>query len=626
MDTRIGGELAGYRIESVIGRGGMGVVYLAEHLRLKRKVALKVLPPELAEDERFRDRFIHESELAASLDHPNIVDIYDAGEADGLLYLAMRYVRGSDLKSIVRSEGPLEPERAVALLTQVAGALDIAHGRGLVHRDIKSANVLIEPPAGSLGEHAYLTDFGLTKRPESMSGLTKTGQFLGSVEYAAPEQFDGKPLGPWTDVYSLACVAYECLTGQVPFPRDSEAAVMYAHLKEHPPKVTDRRAELAGGLNSVVAAAMAKRPTDRPPTAGALVEALRAAAAGDAPVGRKRPRRRGMLLATAGTLLIAAAVVAFIVTRSPSAKPPGGPAAGEPPAAFNGVVALDQDGHRVGQPIPIAFVHSDTLFEKQIAIGEGFEWVADATANDVHKISLTSNTVVFTVSVSKALGFAFARGSVWMSQGSPITDDRTVTRIDPRTNSLSHPVDVRSTCCGGVAVADGAVWVLAHDSLSRLDPSTARVVMTTDTGGERVVAAEGKLWVLNALSETLFEVNPRTGKVAQRFSLTGSPTAVAIGFGAAWVTDRTGRTVSRIPLNGEGGTDVIPVGKTPNDIGVGDGVVWVANAGDGTVSRIPASGGAATSFHVGGFPTHLAVARGTVWVLVERTLPAAIPG
>ena len=290
MDAdRIGTELAGYRIESVIGRGGMGIVYLAEQIRLSRRVALKVLPSEWVGDDRFRDRFMHESKLAASLDNPHIVDVYDAGEAGGVLYLAMRYVPGKDLKSIIRDEGPLELERAVSLLAQIADALDSAHERGLVHRDVKSPNVLIEHASGSLAEHAYLADFGLAKRPDSMSGLSDTGQFLGSVEYAAPEQFEGTTLDARTDVYSLGCVAYECLTGAVPYRRDSEAAVMFAHLKEPPPKVSVRRPEIPAGIDAVIGCALAKRPADRFPSAGAFVETLGSAARGE-PIEVSAPR------------------------------------------------------------------------------------------------------------------------------------------------------------------------------------------------------------------------------------------------------------------------------------------------------------------------------------------------
>ncbi|MGH2594836.1 MAG: protein kinase domain-containing protein, partial [Actinomycetota bacterium] len=286
---RIGTELAGYRIESVIGRGGMGMVYLAEHIRLSRRVALKVLPSEWVGDDRFRDRFVRESRLAASLDNPHIVDVYDAGEADGVLYLAMRYVQGKDLKSVIRDEGPLEIDRAVSVLAQIADALDSAHERGLVHRDVKSANVLIEPASGSRAEHAYLADFGLAKRPGSVSGLSNTGHFLGSVEYAAPEQLEGTTVDARSDVYSLGCVAYECLTGAVPYRRDSEAAVMFAQLRDPPPKVTVRRPELPVALDAVIGSALAKRPADRFPTAGALVGSLGAAARGE-PVEISVPR------------------------------------------------------------------------------------------------------------------------------------------------------------------------------------------------------------------------------------------------------------------------------------------------------------------------------------------------
>jgi len=509
----------------------------------------------------------------------------------------------------------------------VASALDAAHERGLVHRDIKPANVLVEPPAGSLGERAYLTDFGLTKRLESISVLTKTGQFLGSVEYAAPEQFEGKPLDARTDVYSLGCVAYECLTGQVPFSRDSEAAVMYAHLRDPPPPVTAARPDLPAAVDTVVAQAMAKAPAQRHPSAGRLAQALEAAVRAE-PSGPQPPAPAGgpwrvVIAAVAAVLLVAGAVVGVLVARDGSKAPSGPPTV---PAAFAGVVELDPSGRTMGVRIPLSLVHSDTLFEKQIAVGEGFEWVADGTANTVYKISLTNHTVVFKASLSKVLGFAFARGKVWMSQGSPITDDRTLVRIDPTRNSVSPPIQVgeaHTLCCGGVAVADGFVWVLTNHSLIRVDPSTAKVQGTIHTGGERLVAASGKLWILNALAETLYAVDPRTGRVAQRISLSGTPTAAAIGFGAAWVAEGEAGTVSRIPLNGEGGTDVVRVGKSPNDIAIGGGVVWVANAKDGTVSRIPGSGGTASSFHVGGFPTHIAAGASGVWVLIEASLPAA---
>ncbi|MFN8234167.1 MAG: BTAD domain-containing putative transcriptional regulator [Actinomycetota bacterium] len=239
-DLGPGTVFAGYRIESVLGRGGMSVVYLAEHIGLERKVALKVLAPRLAEDERFHDRFVRESRIAASMEHPSIVPIYEAGQAEGLLYLAMRYVRGTDLHGLIRREGQLDPERTAWIVGEVASALDAAHARGLVHRDVKPGNILIVEGEGRDGrDQVYLSDFGLTKRLEGgTGGLTQTGQFVGTVEFVAPEQIEGRTLDARVDVYSLACVAVDCLSGRPPFARDTQVATLYAHLRDRPPPVT----------------------------------------------------------------------------------------------------------------------------------------------------------------------------------------------------------------------------------------------------------------------------------------------------------------------------------------------------------------------------------------------------
>src|SRR3954466_5834048 len=263
-----GSEIAGYRIESLIGRGGMAVVYRAEDLRLGRKVALKLLSPQLADNEEFRQRFIRESRLAASLDHPNIVPIYEAGEADGQLFIAMRYVAGSDLKVLLSQEGGLPLARLLRIFVQIGDALDAAHELGLVHRDVKPGNILVasiqEHSGHGYSDHVYLTDFGLTKRTTSLSGaLTGTGHFLGTVDYVSPEQIQGAPVGPATDIYALGCVLYECLTGHLPFRRDDDAALLWAHLVETPPRITAIRTELSSAGDEVVARAMAKEPGDR---------------------------------------------------------------------------------------------------------------------------------------------------------------------------------------------------------------------------------------------------------------------------------------------------------------------------------------------------------------------------
>ena len=230
VTTRLepGSTFAGYRIESLAGRGGMGVVYQATDLSLDRPVALKLIAPELADDPRFRERFLEEPRLAASLDHSSVIPIYEAGEHDGQLYLAMRYVQGSDLRTLLQREGALAPERALAILGQIAGALDAAHRRGLVHRDVKPANVLLDED-----EHAYLTDFGITKQQKDDAG--ETGQAAGTVDYLAPEQIRGESIDGRTDGYALACALYECLAGTPPFRRQTHAETLWAHLREDPP-------------------------------------------------------------------------------------------------------------------------------------------------------------------------------------------------------------------------------------------------------------------------------------------------------------------------------------------------------------------------------------------------------
>jgi serine/threonine-protein kinase len=278
-DPAAGTEVAGYRIVEQAGSGGMGVVYRAEETGLGgRPVALKLLPPALAGDPDFRARFLREMRVAAAIDHPNIVPIYRAGEDRGLLYLAMRYVHASDLRRVLEAEGRLEPGRALAILDQVARALDVAHTRGLVHRDIKPANILLSPPVfDSDPEHVYLVDFGLARSDNDDRSIGGGGSFLGTPRYAAPEQVAGRPVDGRSDGYALGCVLYECLTGHPPFSGGSGEAVLLAHLEAAPPRVTALRPDLPPAIDQVVARAMAKSPDDRFPTCRALITAAREA-------------------------------------------------------------------------------------------------------------------------------------------------------------------------------------------------------------------------------------------------------------------------------------------------------------------------------------------------------------
>nr|MDQ3936618.1 serine/threonine protein kinase [Actinomycetota bacterium] len=276
MDISIGSEFAGHRLEGIAGRGGMGVVYKATHLALDRVVALKLIAPEISGDESFRTRFKQESMTAAALDHPNVVPIYDAGEEHGQLYVTMRHVPGTDLRALIEQHGALPPAEAASIIAQVAGALDAAHERGLVHRDVKPGNILIEDRGGK--RHAYLTDFGLTKHAATDSGMTKTGMFVGTLDYIAPEQLQGQKVDARTDVYSLACVLYQAVTGQVPYPRDSEPSKMWAHMGEDPPSVVRVRGDVPPAFEEVIKRGMAKEPKDRYPSTGDLGRAALAAA------------------------------------------------------------------------------------------------------------------------------------------------------------------------------------------------------------------------------------------------------------------------------------------------------------------------------------------------------------
>ena len=274
----VGDEFAGYRVRSVLGRGGMSVVYQAENLRLSSVIALKVLAPELASDDVFRARFLEESRIAASLNHPNVIPIYDMGSQDDLLYIAMRYVSGTDMRQMIKKRGRILPATALFLIGQAARALDAAHRKGLVHRDVKPGNLLIERGSDDADpDHVYLADFGITKHAMSRSGLTSTGQFLGTIDYVAPEQIRGTSVLGLADQYSLGCVLYECLTGRVPFEKDLDAAIIWAHVEETPTMPTVLRPDLPPEIDQVFGRVLAKRPDERYGSCREFVQAARMA-------------------------------------------------------------------------------------------------------------------------------------------------------------------------------------------------------------------------------------------------------------------------------------------------------------------------------------------------------------
>jgi DNA-binding beta-propeller fold protein YncE len=647
---RLGTELAGYRIESVIGRGGMSVVYLAEETHLERKVALKLLAPELSEDAKFRERFIRESRLAASLEHPNIITVYEAREVEGQLYIAMRYISGGDLKGLIGREGPLDAERAISILTQAASALDAAHAEGLIHRDVKPGNILLNPRSESMGaERVYLSDFGLTKRATSDSGITATGQFVGTLDYAAPEQFQGKTLDSSTDVYSLGCVLYECLTGEVPYPQENQAALVYAHLMAAPPKVTAKRTDLPPAIDRVVGRAMAKNPEDRYRTAGELVQAVSDALGVDPvlpttptrpvpvpPSGPRGSRRQAILVGGGGGLL--ALIILLVVLLNRGGGPPGGAVltTGPPAELVDYVARIDPTG-RVTERIAVG---GDPV---GVAIAEGSAWVASNTGNAVSRIDPASGRVTATIKVGKVpIAIASGEGAVWVAN----LLGKSISKIDPATNEVvaTFPFDRRPQA---MTVGEGAVWIADFGATG---PSTEEVVVEqidADTGRSvRVVhfprevlgvadatwdmaAAGGSLWA-GGSQGVLYRVDPGSGAIVSRIAVGKSIGAISVNDDTVWVgTNTTPGTVFGVDIRAGKITASISAGGgrgfvagdfrvLPIRLAADNEHVWVTDAVNGTVSRVIAlSGQASLPTDVGRTPTGVAVGLGSVWVTVE---------
>jgi serine/threonine-protein kinase len=509
-EIRIGSEFVGYRIDELIGRGGMGVVYRASDLRLKRTVALKLMAPELALDQRFRERFSREAELAMSLEHPNVVPIHDAGDIDGRLYLAMRHVEGVDLRALLQAEGPFGPARALAICGQVAKALDAAHAKGLVHRDVKPSNVLLDA-----SEHVYLADFGLTRRLDEQ-GPAGAGRSVGTPAYLAPEQIEGGQVDGRTDVYSLGCLLYECLTGETPFARGSRLEIAWAHLEEEPPRASKRRPELGEAIDPVIRKAMAKDPEDRYQTCAALIGAAEGA------LGLRGPpslhRRRALLVIAAVLAALSVAAVAAVLTTRGHAK-----AATPLFARYNTLARIDPETNRVsavidvgsGPVVAAAGGHSVWVFNQdESTISE-----IDARTNRIRKTTAVPDSPV---NVSRFAGPAlaadasgawFVNGILGLAGARPL-----LTRVLPGGRGKRQSrLDVTPT---GVAAGDGAVWVVgrgAHDyQVLRIDASTGRVETRTRFPASKPIDSiglgYGAVWVVGSADATLYRIDARTAK------------------------------------------------------------------------------------------------------------------
>jgi len=599
-DQWIGREILGYRVDSLIGRGGMGIVYRAYDLRLKRSVALKLVAPELSDDVQpprwwgagsgFRERFLEETELAASLEHPNVVPIYDAGDVDGQLYLAMRYVEGSDLKTVLAEQGPLEPARALAIAAQIAAALDAAHEHGLVHRDVKPSNVLLDA-----NEHVYLTDFGLARRlgDESSGG---TDLSFGTPGYASPEQITGDGVDGRADVYGLGCLLYECLAGTIPFSRASELAVLFAQLHEPPPSIA-----AYPQLDAVFATALAKDRDDRYQSCGELVEAAREALGlRDVVVVRDR---RSLLLVAVGGLILAGALAAGLVLSlggggpaKPSTKPTLTP-------KTDSLQEIDPTTNTLAATIGLG------QNPRTVAAGYGRVWVGSLGDQSVLRIDPGTKEITGRRPAAGPNSIALSPGAVYVAN-----QDHTLEQIDPSTLAFENTAD---SGYRWVAVGEGAIWTVGTRGLVRVNREL-RVVKVLPLGFHpfEVATGGGAVWVLDDKLSSVFKVDPRTNRVVERVPLGFVPGGEAFGLGRLWVTDYGGDAVIAVDPATDRMGRPFRVGDGPVGVAVGEGSVWTANYLAGTVSRTDPNTGRAITRKVGSNPTSIAAGEGGAWVTV----------
>ena len=597
-----GPDVEGYRIEELLGRGGMGEVHLATDLRLGRPVALKLLAPSVATHERL----LRESRLAAGLDHPNVIPIYEAGEREGRLFIAMRYVAGGDLKRLLRRDGALDPARATAIAAQIADALDAAHRRGLVHRDVKPSNVLLDDEDGR--EHCYLADFGLTQSASDRGPAD--GQFMGTIDYVSPEQIRGEQLDGKADQYGLACLLFECLTGTVPYRRRSDVAAIFAHLEDAVPVASEREQGLPVAVDAVLARGMAKQPEQRYESCGALVAATRNALG--LAVAPSASRRRGLALGAAA-LLVAAAIAITVL-----ALDGGDPA---PPASTGSLTRVDTRTNKVTARADVAG------HPGQLAVTAGGVWMADFRGGNLWRYEQSGGRLEKITSNGEPRDLAALGDKVYVAADGRFLSG-IVSRYDAATGVREDGIDLLACA---VASGEGVVWAAGCPFVQRLSTGDGRLrklvevflpfhaPATVETGRvqfREMAVGAGSLWVLgDALDRRLWRLDARTGRVLATVPLGFPPTAVAVSAGKVWITDGLNDRV--VPLDIGGGRLLAPirVGRGASDIAAGAGAVWIANTLDGTLSRLdPTTRRVVATIDVGGAPRGVAADAGAVWV------------
>ena len=622
-----GAQIAGYRIESLVGRGGMGVVYRAVQLGLERRVALKVIAPELLDDDEVRARFLAEARAAASVDHANVIPVHEAGEADGLAYIAMRFVNGSDLRSLVRAGGALDVGEAVRVVAQAAAGLDAIHRAGFVHRDVKPANLLLDNDG-----HVYVTDFGLAKEMISRTGATRTGHWVGTLDYVAPEQIRGATVDARADVYALGGVLHYALTARVPFEAQGEGAKLWAQLSAPPPVPSQVRPGLRPELDAVVARAMAKAPEERYPSAGDLARAALAAATGTrltepermvargpaaAPgeeaatrTSARLRRRRRWWLAAAVVPVVVAAVIALREQPEPERATRPTPTASPAPFATQ---TIERIGDRpnglvlAGDELWVSSSNSEWLTivsartgrerADHVRIGpdirglaayRGSVWVAKGDTNELLRIDAGKHRIADKISVpGQPARLAVDRRGVWVGTSEPA--DARLLRFDPRTGALEQQIGVREGI-GGLAAGAGSIWVIKASThkLARLRPGRDGLTDWASLSGaaETMRYGAGALWITLPGEDALTKVVARNGDVITAAAGRAPGQAVVAG-DRVYVTSRNDHSVVVLdPDTLREAAAPIGVGLNPYAIAAAERDVWVTGLADDTLTRI----------------------------------------
>src|SRR4051794_446098 len=608
-----GTVIAGLTVERLLGEGATGAVYLARDAS-GDAVALKLLASDLSHDERFRRRFLREMQLVVGVEHPHVVRVLRSGEDQGFLYIAMTYVEAVDLRELLCREGPLAPERAVAIVTQVAQALDAAHAAGIVHRDVKPANILVAE-----GDEALLCDFGLARHEASSDSLTGERGLLGTVAYVAPEQIENQSVDHRADVYALGCVLLECLTGEAPFPRDTELGVLYAHLNERAPAVSERRPGLPAGFDGVVAEALDKDPARRPQTAGALAGAAR-----DALHGRRaRRRRRGALpwVAAGAAVAVIAGVILVVLDGGGDSGGRREQAVGVVAVGANRVALVDADTGRVRARIPAGGEPGDLVLTRDRA------WaVISGDPGRLVPVDARRGRVGRPVPLPFAAAAVVAGGgSLWVVEDGGAR----IARLDARSGRKLRTLRIAGHTdeTGPLAVADGSLWVGRGPEVLRVDPGSGRVLhrFRTPVRASLLKAGAGAIWAASSQEGRVVRIDPVADRVTARTRLHGWISDLAIGGGFAWASVVPDNVVYKLDDDDAGVAGTVPAGTDPERLSWGAGALWVASGRARSLTRIDPREVSTRRLVLDARPVAAPVRAGTLWTATAPAPPRLGP-